>query len=227
VHEQKNAMIEFWFDIASNYSYLSAMRIETLAAQRGVALVWRPFLLGPILKDNGWDNSPFVLHRARGDYAWKDMARQAARYGLPWRRPTVFPRNSVTAVRVAHLLAGTPAIGDFVRACMHRNFVLDEDIGHPATVADILDGLGLDGPAVLDAAALDDNRAAVRHQIGQARAAGIFGAPSFLVDGELFWGNDRLDEAIDHACGRPGNAAPCGSAPAAPAAHPPTPPGGP
>lgn len=191
--------VEFWFDFASNYSYLSAMRIEALAAQRAVPLVWRPFLLGPIFQDKGWSTSPFVLDKVRGDYAWKDTARQARKFGLPWRRPTVFPRDSLLAARVALLLADTAAIGGFVRACMQRNFVEDGDIGTPADLIPLLAGLGLDAGTILQAAQQPDHKLRLRRLVDLARAAGIFGAPSFLVDGELFWGNDRLEDALGAA----------------------------
>lgn len=79
--------IEFWFELASNYSYLSVMRIEAAAARLGVDLRWRPFLLGPIFRSLGWNNSPFVLQKAKGDYVWQDMARECEKYGLPWTRP--------------------------------------------------------------------------------------------------------------------------------------------
>jgi 2-hydroxychromene-2-carboxylate isomerase len=191
--------VAFWFDFASNYSYLSAMRIEALAARRGIPLVWRPFLLGPIFQDKGWPTSPFVLDKVRGDYAWQDTARQARKFGLPWRRPTVFPRDSLLAARVALLLAGTPAIGPFVRACMERNFVLDMDIAAPGDLAPLLARLGLDAAATIDAALAPAHKLRLRDQVDAARAAGIFGAPSFLVDGELFWGNDRLEDALSAA----------------------------
>jgi 2-hydroxychromene-2-carboxylate isomerase len=194
--------LEFWFDFASNYSYLSAMRIEALSAQRAVPLVWRPFLLGPIFQDKGWSTSPFVLDKVRGEYAWTDTARQARKFGLPWHRPTVFPRDSLLAARVALLLADTASIGPFVRACMHRNFVLDLDIAASGDMAPLLERLGLDAPAVLRAATEPGHKLRLRRQVDLARAAGIFGAPSFLVDGELFWGNDRLDDALSAAtCG--------------------------
>jgi 2-hydroxychromene-2-carboxylate isomerase len=196
--------VEFWFDLASNYSYLSAMRIEALAAQRGVPLVWRPFLLGSIFKDKGWSTSPFVLDPVRGAYAWKDTERQARKLGLAWHRPTVFPRDGLLATRVALLLADTPAVGPFVRACMHRNFVLDEDFATPDAVKTIIDALGLrlDAAALLHAAQQPANKLRLRQQVEAARAAGIFGAPSFVVDGELFWGNDRLEDALSAAtCG--------------------------
>jgi 2-hydroxychromene-2-carboxylate isomerase len=191
--------LEFWFDLASNYSYLSAMRIEALAAAQGVPLVWRPFLLGPIFKDKGWSTSPFVLDPVRGAYAWHDTARQAAKFGLPWRRPSAFPRDSLLATRIALLLADTDAIGPFVRACMRRNFVLDQDIATEPDMAAILVGLGRDPAPVLVQAGTTEHKLRLRQQVDRARAAGIFGAPSFLVDGELFWGNDRLDDALGAA----------------------------
>ena len=84
--------IEFWFEFGSNYSYLSAMRIEEAAAQCGVVVRWRPFLLGPIFQSFGWSSSPFVLQKAKGAYVWKDMERQCDKYGIPWQMPSVFPR---------------------------------------------------------------------------------------------------------------------------------------
>lgn len=199
-HHKAPRPLEFWFDLASNYSYLSAMRIEALAAARRVPLVWRPFLLGPIFKDRGWSTSPFVLDPVRGAYAWQDTARQAAKFGLPWRRPSVFPRDSLLAGRIALLLADTDAVGPFVRACMRRNFVLDQDIATEHDMTEVLAGLdpqlGLDAAAILRQAGTAEHKLRLRAQVERARAAGIFGAPSFLVDGELFWGNDRLDDAL-------------------------------
>lgn len=82
--------IEFWFEFGSNYSYLSALRIDALARAAGVEVLWRPFLLGPIFRELGWSSSPFVLQPAKGRYVWRDMEREAAKYDLPWRRPSVF-----------------------------------------------------------------------------------------------------------------------------------------
>src|SRR4051812_25736200 len=92
--------VEFWFDFASNYSYLSMLRMRALAAAAGVTIVLKPFLLGPIFKSLGWDNSPFVLQEMKGAYVWRDMQRQADKYGLAWRRPSVFPRNGLLAARI-------------------------------------------------------------------------------------------------------------------------------
>lgn len=191
--------LEFWFDFASNYSYLSVMRIEQLARDAGVTVLWRPFVLGPIFKAMGWDTSPFVLQKAKGDYMWRDMVRQCQKYGVPWRHPSEFPRHSLLPVRVALYGAQQPWMAEFCRRVMLRNFSADLDINAGASVAAVLDELGLDAAAIMAAAQADANKQRLKERTEQARALGIFGAPTFLVGGEMFWGNDRLDDAIAHA----------------------------
>ncbi|RZA32377.1 MAG: 2-hydroxychromene-2-carboxylate isomerase, partial [Lysobacteraceae bacterium] len=93
--------IEFWFEFGSNYSYLSLMRIEALAERAGVPLHWKPFLLGPIFRELGWQSSPFAEQKEKGEYVWRDMARRAAKYGIPFTRPSSFPRRAVLPMRVA------------------------------------------------------------------------------------------------------------------------------
>ena len=110
--------IEFWFEFASNYSYLSVMRIEKLAQNYGVRVSWQPFLLGPIFQSFGWNNSPFILQKEKGEYVWKDMARQCRKYGLPWKVPSQFPRLSVLAQRVMLVAASTPWEAEFARLVM-------------------------------------------------------------------------------------------------------------
>lgn len=192
-------VIEFWFDFGSNYSYLSAMRIEAAASRAGLRVDWRPFLLGPIFRAFGWETSPFVLHKAKGDYVWKDMARECHRAGIAWRKPTTFPRVAVLPLRVALLGAEQAWVGDFCRQIFSRNFAEDRDIDDAATVADVLRQLGLEEAQILRAARSDANRIRLREQTEQALARGIFGAPSFFVGDEMFWGNDRLDAALAKA----------------------------
>ncbi len=191
--------IEFWFDFGSNYSYLSALRIEHLARQAGVVVRWQPFLLGPIFASFGWSTSPFVLQPQKGAYVWNDMRRQCDKYGVPWRRPSVFPRNAVLATRVALHAAREPWIGDFVKSIMRANFVRDEDIASEAKVVEALRELALPALAILTDCRSEDNKPRLREQTERAAALGIFGAPTFLVGREMFWGNDRLDDAIELA----------------------------
>ncbi|MGE0315292.1 MAG: 2-hydroxychromene-2-carboxylate isomerase [Lautropia sp.] len=195
--------IAFWFDFGSNYSYLSAMRIGELADRHGVVVHWRPFLLGPIFRSFGWATSPFVLQKEKGEYVWRDMVRQASKHGIPWTRPTTFPRGAVLPARVAVAAAAVdaPWLADFVREVFILNFSADEEIDTPAAVSGVLARLGQQPDAWLAAAVTQENKERLRAQTERARALGIFGAPTFIVDGELFWGNDRLEDALDAARG--------------------------
>jgi 2-hydroxychromene-2-carboxylate isomerase len=196
VRSEPSPEIEFWFEFGSNYSYLSVMRIEDAAQRRGVRIVWRPFLLGPIFRALGMETSPFVLQKEKGAYVWQDMARQCRKYGLRWVQPSTFPRLGVLPLRVALLGAEQPWIGAFCRQVMELNFVLDQDIDRPDRLAPILMELGLPASDILDQAQAEPTKRRLREQTEQARARGIFGAPTFFVGTEMFWGNDRLDDAL-------------------------------
>lgn len=185
--------IACWFDFASNYSYLSVLR---LARQKEVSVHWKPFLLGPIFAAQGWDNSPFVLQPDKGDYVWQDMPRECAKYQLPWRRPSEFPRRSLLAARVALLGEHQPWMAEFCARVMLANFEHDEDIGSEAVIAAVLTSIGLDATALLAAAQSDDNKARLRARNDEARALRIFGAPTFFVGADMYWGNDRLADAL-------------------------------
>jgi 2-hydroxychromene-2-carboxylate isomerase len=188
--------LDVWFDFGSNYSYLSVMRLEDEAAAHGIGIRWQPFLLGPIFRSFGWASSPFVLQKEKGDYTWKDMARQCRKYGLPWKQPTHFPRAAVLPLRIALVGASQPWMGEFCRRTMRMNFAEDREIDAPEAMRDLLAELGLPAHRVLEEALSDANKLRLRQQTERAAEQGIFGAPTFLAGGEMFWGNDRLDEAI-------------------------------
>ena len=188
--------LQFWFEFASTYSYPAAMRIADRASAVGVRVEWRPFLLGPIFRAQGWNDSPFNIYPAKGRYMWRDLERVCAREGLPLQRPSAFPRPSLVAARVACVGAGAPWGPEFVRGIYRANFVDDRDIADPAVVADVLTDIGVDAPATLARADTAETKAALRANTDEAVALGIFGAPSFVVASELFWGGDRLDDAI-------------------------------
>ena len=193
--------IEFWFEFASTYSYLSAMRIEALAAKAGAELVWRPFLLGPIFAALGWTTSPFNLYEAKGRYMWRDMARQAEARGLPLRRPDPFPQNSSTAARLA-LVGLEEAWGvPFISAVYLAEFGEGLDISDQAVLTRLVADSGGDPEAALLRTRSDEIKTRLRAATEEAATRGIFGAPSFLVGDELFWGDDRLEDAIARAAG--------------------------
>lgn len=188
--------VEFWFEFGSTYSYPAAMRIQTLAAERGVEVVWRAFLLGPIFRAQGWTDSPFNLQPTKGRYMWRDLERICSAQRIPLRRPSEFPRNGLIAARVACLFAGEPWIPEFVRSVYRANFANDQDISALGTLRQCLDGCGEDAEELLSEAQSDESKLALRQQTDHAAELGLFGAPSFVVDGELFWGNDRLEDAL-------------------------------
>ena len=188
--------VEFWFEFASTYSYPAAMRIETLAAKQGVQLVWRPFLLGPIFQQQGWTDSPFNLYPVKGRYMWRDMERICAGMDIPLRKPTAFPRNGLLAARIVCAHSEEPWAPSFVRAVYRANFTEDAEISDPAVIERCLTTLGLDATAILAAAQTPAAKDKLKAQTAEAMTRGIFGAPSFVVGDELFWGNDRLEDAL-------------------------------
>ena len=190
--------IEFWFDFASTYSYLSAMRLDTLARAARIEVTWRPFLLGPIFAAQGWTSSPFNLYPAKGAYMWRDMARLCEQRGLPFAKPAPFPQNGVLAARTAQLALETPQGAAFCQAVYGAQFAKGHDIADPDTICACLDQSGLPRD-LINAALSDDNKARLRASTEEAMARGIFGAPSFATGLELFWGDDRLEQALDWA----------------------------
>lgn len=200
--------LEFWFDFASTYSYPAAWRIERTAAHHGVKVRWRPFLLGPLLRrQQGLSDSPFNLHAAKGRYMWRDIERVCAAEMLPFRRPSVFPRRSLLAVRLALVGAQEGWIAPFSRSVFEAAFGEDRDISDPEVLAPLVRAAGGDPALALKEADADEVKASLRANVEEADARGVFGAPSFLCEGrhgsagELFWGNDRLDAAVAFAAG--------------------------
>jgi 2-hydroxychromene-2-carboxylate isomerase len=145
--------------------------------------------------------SPFVLQKEKGAYVWQDMDRQCRKYGLRWTRPTTFPRVSVLPSRVALIGAEQPWMAAYCRRVMELNFVLDEEINSPTQLSPILAALGLGASDILAQAQTELTKELLRTQTEQARARGIFGAPTFFVGSEMFWGNDRLEDALRLAAG--------------------------
>lgn len=188
--------LDFWFEFASTYSYPAAMRVEALAEEAGARVVWRPFLLGPIFAAQGWSDSPFNLYPAKGRYMWRDLERLCARDGLPFRRPSRFPRNGLLAARVATAARGERWLPAFVRRVYGANFAEDLAIDQPDVVAGLLNEIDVDAEPWLARAGEPAAKEALRAATDEATRLGVFGAPSFLARGELFWGNDRLEDAL-------------------------------
>ncbi|HEY5964304.1 MAG TPA: 2-hydroxychromene-2-carboxylate isomerase [Xanthobacteraceae bacterium] len=194
-------VLDFWFDFASTYSYLTASRIGPLAAEAGVEVRFRPFLLGRIFKAQGWDTSPFNLYPAKGRNMWRDLERVCEDTGLPFRRPVPFPQNSLLPARVAIAGMGHETGAGwgkaFSVAVYRAQFAEGRRIDEPATLEAILSDLNIDAKAALEVAQSDANKQRLRAQTEEAQRLGVFGAPTFITaGGELFWGNDRLEQAL-------------------------------
>ncbi|HYG28476.1 MAG TPA: 2-hydroxychromene-2-carboxylate isomerase [Caulobacteraceae bacterium] len=192
--------LEFWYEFASTYSYPAALLIEERAAQAGVEVVWRPFLLGPIFGEQGWTDSPFNIYPAKGRYMWRDLERICEAGAIPFVRPSAFPRNGLLAARVATAALDEGWTPTFSKLVYQANFARDEDISDREVLAPLILAAGGDPQAAFEMAASEAVKARLRGHVDLARQRGIFGAPSFVAeDGELFWGCDRINEALDWA----------------------------
>jgi 2-hydroxychromene-2-carboxylate isomerase len=196
------ATLDFWFEFSSTYSYPATMRIGALAAQDRVVVRLRPFLLGPIFQAQGWNTSPFNLYPAKGRHMWRDLERICAELKLPFRRPDLFPQSGLLAARVAlaglQQAAGSAVwVEDFCRAVYRAQFAEGRRIDQPETILAILSVLKIDAEQIMAAARSTDIKDKLRAQTAEAQRLEIFGSPTFITsDGEMFWGNDRLESAI-------------------------------
>ena len=197
--------VEFWFEFASTYSYLSAMRVDEVATRAGVAVDWKPFLLGPIFGAQGWETSPFNIYPDKGAHMWRDMARRSAATGLSFARPEPFPQNSLLAARLT-LVGLDQGWGEaFACGVFEVEFAHGLNISSERVLEGILMKAGADVEAAFDLAASEEIKDRLKAQTQDAVDRHIFGAPTFIVGGlggdELFWGDDHLEQAIDWALG--------------------------
>ncbi|MBL4615889.1 MAG: 2-hydroxychromene-2-carboxylate isomerase [Magnetovibrio sp.] len=193
----KNRSIDFWYEFASPYSYLSAMRIEAEAARHQIVVNWKPFLLGPIFRQLGYQDSPFNAQPAKLQYMWRDMKRCCDAQGLAFKRPDPFPGNAVKAARIAILGADQNWGASFTKGVFEAYFGRGDDMACEDVLRTILTAVAADNiDDIWGLAFSDGNKARLRLQTEHASTLNIFGAPTFLRDQELFWGNDRLENAL-------------------------------
>ena len=197
------AAIDFFYEFASTYSYPAAMRVEDVAGKAGVTVRWRPFLLGPIFAEAGWTTSPFNLIPAKGRNMWRDLERITADLGLQFQRPDHFPQNSLTAARIATSLPDDGKRAAFSRELYRLEFGEGLSITDAEVLGRALKAGGVEPATALIAAGSDAVKQALRATTEEAKAKGLFGAPSIVTaDGELFWGNDRIEQAVAWAAQR-------------------------
>lgn len=195
------ASMEVWIEYASTYSYLTVARIGALADARGVQLDWQPFWLAPVRERQSL-GMPFPEGSARANYMWLDLERRARRMNIPWRRPGQYPVNSLPAARVALVGAREGWCRAFTQEAFRLHWTEGRLVGTEDNLHAALAKAGQDPARVVAAASSPEGKEALKQQTENALARGIFGAPSFVVAGELFWGDDRLEDALDAATGR-------------------------
>jgi 2-hydroxychromene-2-carboxylate isomerase len=188
------APIEFYFEFASPYGYLASLRIDALAARHGREASWRPIMLGAALKRMG--TAPSVNVPLKGEYLRHDVARTARLQGAPLRFPPVMPMSSLAASRAFWWLAdGDPARARrLARAVLHAHWGEGRDMAAPEQVAELAAPLGIAAADLLAAVADPAIKERLKRETERSLERGVFGSPFVIVDGEPFWGNDRLDE---------------------------------
>ena len=190
--------IDFWFSVGSTYTYLSVMRLQESEAESGLAFRWRPFSVRALMMEQ--DNVPFRGKPIKTAYMWRDIERRAAMYGIPARLPAPWPLTEFDlANKVAVLARAEGWCEDYVRHTYRRWFEHGEEPGLELHLSDALREIGQDPRRVLDAAGGDAVARAYAEATDEARGLSLFGSPSFVVDGEVFWGDDRLEDAIGWA----------------------------
>ena len=187
--------IDFWFTMGSTYSYLSVMRLTDIERAHGIKFDWRPFHLLLILQE--MKHVPFADKPAKSNYMWRDIERRAAMYGLPVRVPAPYPaKQSVTANLVAIVGMREGWGADFVRAAYRRWFQEGEETGSEPNLSSSLRDIGQDPARVLTLAHAKEANDTLLSETEAARQLGVFGSPTFAVGEEIFWGDDRLEDAI-------------------------------
>lgn len=187
--------IEFFFDFSSPYSYLASEQIDAVAARHGRTVDYRPVLLGAVFKASG--GAPLTeQYGPKADYSKHDFARSARFAGVAYREPSRFPIATVAAARaLLWLQQNVPEQArPFIHAVFRAYFVDDRDISDAAVVLDIARSTGIDADALAAGMQQPAIKDLLKQRVDQAIAFGIFGAPLIVVDGERFWGNDRLPQ---------------------------------
>jgi 2-hydroxychromene-2-carboxylate isomerase len=192
------AGLDLFFFYGSTYTYLTVMRVETRAAAAGVTLRWRPFNVRAIMVEQ--QNIPFADKPVKAAYMWRDLERRAGRHGLGWAGAPPYPIDrELLANRVGQVAAEEGWCAGFTRSAYRAWFLEGRALGAAGTLEPILAELGQDPARVLAAARSEAAAERLERETDAARALGIFGSPTFAVGSEIFWGDDRLDDALDWA----------------------------
>jgi len=191
---QRPRLIDFYFDFSSPYGYLSSERIERIAARHGCVLRWHPILLGVVFKRTG--GAPLPSQPLKGDYALHDFARTARLHGIEYRMPTRFPVSGVPPSRAFLWVANRDADAAvaLAKALYRAYFIDDVDIGSVEGTVQVARSVGVECEPLERGMESAEVKAQLKAEVDAAMVAGVFGSPFFLVDGEPFWGDDRVEQ---------------------------------
>jgi 2-hydroxychromene-2-carboxylate isomerase len=190
--------IDFWYSIGSTYSYLTVMRLGDVARETGAVFRWRPFNVRHIMVEQ--NNVPFKDKPVKAAYMWRDIERRAPRYGLSPRLPAPYPLPGLVLANQVALLGMSEGWGEaYTREAYRLWFEDGQPAGEDPNLSLALETAGQDPKDALARAQSPDAEAALAAETGQAQALGVFGSPTFAVGDELFWGDDRLEDALDWA----------------------------
>jgi 2-hydroxychromene-2-carboxylate isomerase len=187
--------IDFWFSIASTYTYLSVTRMAEVVRRSGADVRWRPFEVRSIMIEQ--NNIPFRTKPVKLAYMWRDLERRAALHGVAFAGAAPYPlRDVVLADSVALIGAQEGWCAAYVPAIYRRWFIGQRDVSDGSDIAIALEEAGQEPARVLALASTDATKHALTEATNQAKALGVFGSPTFVVGSEVFWGDDRLEDAI-------------------------------
>ena len=194
--------VEFWIEYGSTYTYLSVARMGRLAEASGVEVRWQPFFVMPIMAELGMTQGPFLPFPSKTAYMWRDIERRSSRHGVPYARPSTYPVNSLLTARIACIASAEGWCQAFTEDVFRLHWTENILIGSDENLHRALVGLAKDPRLLVEKAQTTEIKEALKKQTERAKSLGIFGAPSFTVSEELFWGDDRLDEALEWAKSR-------------------------
>ena len=188
--------MDFFFSYSSTYSYLSVMRADSLAAKAGVALRWRPFRLRTLTQEQ--NNRPFIGKPVKLRYMWRDVERRAKQHGIPFNGIPPYPVDAEALAHRVGVVAATQGwCPEYSKAAYRGWFVDHKDPGDAAQLNAVLAGLGKDPDSVISQANSPQIEGLLVRETDAARSLGIFGSPTFVVGEEIFWGDDRLETALE------------------------------
>ena len=194
--------IDFWFSIGSTYTYLSVSRLAQVQKERNVQFRWRPFDLRTITRE--MNNRPFADKPVKLAYMWRDLERRCALYGIQFNGKPPYSINDLPRPNRVALIGVREGWCEAYAGMAYRHWFMEhEDPSEDPNISRSLEAIGRDAGSLMTLADSAETQQALDAETRQAKALGIFGSPTFVVGHEVFWGDDRLDDAVQWALSPP------------------------